>query len=152
VPFLNTSLFLLLRSKPVGIDRFCNKIWWFDGTGSMSALSTVPFDTTAMTTTTADDGTESASSASYGTGRLYIQGSTAEERRRLGIKFGVPEEEIAERRKKEEGEEGLLEEGEWGVYDEPDKVRFARAFISSSRSCVCTWMGWKLIARLSFSF
>lgn len=67
--------------------------------------------------------------ASYhvSTGRLYIQGGSSEERRKLGDKAKVPESEIEDRRRKEEGDDGMLEDGEWAVYDDADQVRITFA-------------------------
>lgn len=95
-----------LRSRPLGYDRFGNKIWWFDGIGSGTPLSTSP---------SADAG------AGYGTGRLYIQGVDEEEIDWLVISGEVEKGYIEGRRGKEEGER--LGAGEWGLYDTPEQVR-----------------------------
>ena len=96
-----------LRSRPLGYDRFGNKIWWFDGIGSGTPLSTSP---------SADAG------VGYGTGRLYIQGVDEEEIDWLVISGEVEKGYIEGRRGKEEGER--LSAGEWGVYDTPEQVCF----------------------------
>ncbi|KIK82429.1 hypothetical protein PAXRUDRAFT_64788, partial [Paxillus rubicundulus Ve08.2h10] len=44
-----------IRVKPLGKDRFHNRIWWFDGMGSMSLLG-------------------SGGVVQYGTGRIFLQG------------------------------------------------------------------------------
>ena len=92
-----------LRSRPLGWDRFGNKIWWFDGIGSGTPLST---------SVLAEGG--------YGTGRIYIQGVDSDEVDWLAISGEVEKGYIEERRGKEEGEK--LGEGEWGVYDTPEQV------------------------------
>jgi bromodomain adjacent to zinc finger domain protein 1A len=96
-----------LRSRPLGYDRFGNKVWWFDGIGSGVPLS-------------------STTEGGYGTGRIYVQGVEKEDVEYLGIGAEVAQGYIEERRKKEEGER--LSEGEWGVYDTPEQVR-SRRFI-----------------------
>jgi bromodomain adjacent to zinc finger domain protein 1A len=108
-----------LRSRPLGYDRFGNKIWWFDGIGSGTPLSTSP---------AADAG---GGGGGYGTGRLYIQGVDDEEIDWLVISGEVEKGYIEGRRAKEEGER--LGAGEWGVYDTPEQVRFS-VFLNSLSS------------------
>ncbi|WVQ97999.1 hypothetical protein IAU59_005119 [Kwoniella sp. CBS 9459] len=97
-----------LRSRPLGQDRFGNKIWWMDGLGSAPI-----FDVNGKMT--------------FGTGRLYLQGVDDEEAETLrGAAGAVIEEEVdtgvvAERRTKEEGE-GRLTPGQWAIYDTPDQL------------------------------
>lgn len=98
-----------LRARPLGSDRYCNKVWWMDGLGSAPLVGS--------------DG-----KVCYGTGRLYLQG--AED---LDLEFArlaavaandgeeVPSEAVNERRDKEEGE-GKLAPGEWASYDTPEQV------------------------------
>jgi len=93
-----------LRSRPLGYDRFGNKVWWFDGIGSGTPLITPT----------------SAEGVGYGTGRIYVQGVDAEEIDWLIISGEVEKGYIEGRRGKEEG--GKLGEGEWGVYDTPEQV------------------------------
>jgi hypothetical protein len=90
-----------IRVKPLGKDRFYNRIWWFDGMGSASLLG-------------------SGGVVQYGTGRLFIQGPSEFDIEIL--KRRDPEEGIEERRKEEEGEDGVLAIGEWGVYSEIEEV------------------------------
>lgn len=89
-----------VRVKPLGRDRFYNRIWWFDGMGSASLVG-------------------SGGVAQYGTGRLFIQGSSEFDIDLLEMR---KEEGIVERRKEEEGEEGMLGPGEWAVYSDLDEV------------------------------
>lgn len=98
------------RSKPLGVDRFGNKVWWLDGMGSSGLIG-------------------QGGGVMWGTGRIYLQGGSEEDRRRYAGKYGVGEEEIRERRGKEEGEEGMLGEGEWAVYEEPGEVSFSSVLI-----------------------
>jgi hypothetical protein len=102
-----------LRSRPLGYDRFGNKIWWFDGIGSGTPLSTSPAD---------GGGGTGGGGGGYGTGRIYIQGVDDEEIDWLVISGEVEKSYIEGRRAKEEGER--LGAGEWGVYDTPEQVRF----------------------------
>lgn len=89
-----------VRVKPMGRDRFYNRIWWFDGLGSASLVG-------------------SGGVAQYGTGRLFIQGPSEFDLELLGQR---PQEEIEERRKDEEGEDGMLGPGEWAVYSDLEEV------------------------------
>ncbi|KAL4267617.1 Chromatin remodeling complex protein [Pleurotus pulmonarius] len=89
-----------VRVKPLGRDRFYNRIWWFDGLGSASLVG-------------------SGGVAQYGTGRLFIQGPSEFDLELLGQR---PPEEIEERRKDEEGEDGMLGSGEWAVYSDLEEL------------------------------
>lgn len=89
-----------VRVKPMGRDRFYNRIWWFDGMGAASLLG-------------------SGGVVQYGTGRLFVQGPSEFDvemlqRREPG--------EVEARRKEEEGEEGMLAVGEWAVYTDLEEV------------------------------
>lgn len=101
-----------VRVKPMGRDRFYNRIWWFDGIGSASLLG-------------------SGGVVQYGTGRLFVQGPSEFDvemlqRREPG--------EIEERRKEEEGEEGMLAVGEWSVYTDLEEVRASLNFIDIQKN------------------
>jgi bromodomain adjacent to zinc finger domain protein 1A len=92
-----------VRVKPMGRDRFYNRIWWFDGMGSASLLG-------------------SGGVVQYGTGRLFVQGPSEFDvemlqRREPG--------EIEARRKDEEGAEGMLAVGEWAVYTDLEEVQYS---------------------------
>ncbi|WWD21446.1 hypothetical protein CI109_105931 [Kwoniella shandongensis] len=97
-----------LRSRPLGVDRFGNKIWWMDGLGSAPLVG-------------------EGGKITWGTGRLYIQGVDEEEEELLRsaasavIEEEVEKEVVEERREKEEGE-GRLKAGEWGCYDSPEQL------------------------------
>ncbi|WVF69958.1 hypothetical protein IAT40_004743 [Kwoniella sp. CBS 6097] len=97
-----------LRSRPLGQDRFGNKVWWMDGLGSAPI-----FDPNGK--------------LQFGTGRLYIQGVDDEEIEILrGAAGAAIEEEIDmgvvnERRGKEEAD-GKLTAGQWAIYDTPDQL------------------------------
>jgi len=89
-----------IRVKPLGRDRFYNRIWWFDGMGSASLVA-------------------SGGSVQYGTGRIFIQGPSEFDVENLGRR---DDKEVMERRLEEEGPEGMLGVGEWAVYDTIEEV------------------------------
>jgi bromodomain adjacent to zinc finger domain protein 1A len=93
------KLFGAIRVKPMGKDRFHNRIWWFDGMGSASLLG-------------------SGGSVQYGAGRVFIQGPSEFDVQLLDRADG----DVPARRLDEEGEEGMLGIGEWAVYDNVDEV------------------------------
>lgn len=94
------------RVRPLGQDRFGNKVWWFDGIGSAPLVG-------------------QGGIVVVGTGRLFLQGGTAADRTWWGEKAEFSDEEIQLKREKEEGEEGMLEEGEWAVLEDPEEVCFS---------------------------
>jgi bromodomain adjacent to zinc finger domain protein 1A len=89
-----------VRVKPVGKDRFYNRIWWFDGMGSASLLG-------------------SGGVVQYGTGRIFIQGPSEFDAEILQRRM---DDEIRVRRQEEEGEDGMLEPGQWAVYTDLEEV------------------------------
>ncbi|WWC59314.1 uncharacterized protein I303_101865 [Kwoniella dejecticola CBS 10117] len=99
-----------LRSRPLGYDRFGNKVWWMDGLGSSPILL---------------DG-----KVVVGTGRIYLQGVDPEDEEILrNLASAVVEDEVVlpeyveERRRQEEGQYDRLEPGEWAVYETVDEVK-----------------------------
>lgn len=115
------KLFGAIRVKPMGKDRFHNRIWWFDGMGSASLLG-------------------SGGSVQYGTGRVFVQGASEFDVDLLGGNGG----EVMARRREEEGEEGILGVGEWAVYDTIEEVGcfcLAWAFADVLRQ-VDEFVGW----------
>ncbi|OCF37381.1 hypothetical protein I316_00502 [Kwoniella heveanensis BCC8398] len=97
-----------LRSRPLGLDRFGNKVWWMDGLGSAPVL-------------------DPNGKLTFGTGRLYLQGVDEEDIEILrGAASAAIEEEVdvnvvSERRAKEEGD-GRLAPGQWAIYDNPEQL------------------------------
>lgn len=102
-----------VRVKPLGRDRFYNRIWWFDGMGSASLVG-------------------SGGIALYGTGRLFIQGPSEFDLQQLEKKGLEDNEDIDLRRKEEESEEGMLKSSDWAAYTELEEV--CGHFIPSSTS------------------
>lgn len=119
-----------LRARPLGVDRFGNRVWWMDGLGSSAPLL-------------ADAGAGGSGKYNYGTGRVYLQGVESEDLEYMVLlaASSTDHEEITmdavqARRQKEEGsgEEGVLVPGEWAVYDHPDQVSHSPFSFSLSRS------------------
>jgi hypothetical protein len=94
----------MLRSAPIGRDRFGNKYWWLDGTGTAPLV-------------------DKDSSVIYGTGRIYLQGGSPEDLERRAQEYDFTADELQQKRLTAEGEDGILEEGEWAVFDTPEQVR-----------------------------
>lgn len=95
-----------LRARPLGSDRYGNKVWWMDGLGS----SPLPTDN---------------AKGMWGSARLYLQGADE-----LEVEFArqpaeLTTEELEERRNKDEGLR--LQPGQWAVYDTPEQLE---AFLS----------------------
>lgn len=88
-----------IRVKPLGRDRFYNRVWWFDGMGSASLIG-------------------SGGSIQYGSGRIFLQGPSEFDIEVLERREG----DVRARRLEEEGEEGMLAVGEWAVYDTIEQV------------------------------
>ncbi|CCM00943.1 uncharacterized protein FIBRA_02990 [Fibroporia radiculosa] len=88
-----------VRVKPLGKDRFYNRIWWFDGMGAASLVG-------------------SGGTVQYGTGRIFIQGPSEFDIEILDRR----EEDVSVRRKEEEGGEGMLGVGEWAVFDDLEEI------------------------------
>jgi bromodomain adjacent to zinc finger domain protein 1A len=91
------------RLAPLGRDRFFDKYWWFDGVGIATLVN-------------------SYGQAQYSTGRLYVQGVSAEEWSNVCANHEKGAKSLIERRKKEHTEEGLLKPDEWAVYTEPEQI------------------------------
>jgi bromodomain adjacent to zinc finger domain protein 1A len=109
-----------VRVKPLGKDRFYNRIWWFDGMGSASLLG-------------------SGGIVQYGTGRLFVQGPSAFDQEILDRR---EEGDVRARRLEEEGEDGMLGVGEWAVYADLEEVSGRVAYVGKLGSYMSThrWM------------
>ncbi|KAI0824248.1 chromatin remodeling complex protein [Trametes gibbosa] len=89
-----------VRVKPLGRDRFYNRVWWFDGMGAASLIG-------------------AGGTVQYGTGRIFLQGPSEFDVEVLQRR----EEDVDARRRGEEGEEGMLAVGEWAVYNDLEEVK-----------------------------
>ena len=95
----------VVRLKPLGKDRFHNRYWWFDGVGSSPLIA-------------------SGGAVVYGAGRLFIQGPTEADLDAMERKQrDDPSFSLIERRRDQEGPDGILGIGEWGYYSDPEQVR-----------------------------
>ncbi|KAJ7102222.1 chromatin remodeling complex protein [Mycena belliarum] len=94
------KLLCTIRVKPLGKDRFHNRIWWFDGMGSGSLVG-------------------SGGVTQYGAGRLFIQGPSEFD---IDLLVARTDEGIEERRREEEGVEGMLGPGDWAVYSDQEEL------------------------------
>ncbi|KAH8120133.1 ATP-utilizing chromatin assembly and remodelling N-terminal-domain-containing protein [Phellopilus nigrolimitatus] len=92
----------VIRLKPIGKDRFYNRIWWFDGCGTSSLMG-------------------SGGAVQYGAGRIFIQGPSEFDQEILDRKKG-DEVDIVTRRREEEGDDGMLGMGEWAVFTEVEEL------------------------------
>ena len=97
-----------LRARPLGLDRFGNRVWWMDGLGSAPLMG--------------ENG-----KVTWGTGRLYVQGAEDLEVEFCRIGGEITVEECESRRAKEEGA-GRLAAGEWSSYDSPETVSTSPPF------------------------
>ncbi|KAI5835871.1 hypothetical protein K523DRAFT_359692 [Schizophyllum commune Tattone D] len=88
-----------VRVKPLGRDRFYNRVWWFDGLGSVSLLG-------------------HGGAVQYGTGRIFLQGPSEFDSDILQRR----EEDVEARRLEEETSEGMLGSGDWAVYSEVEEL------------------------------
>lgn len=91
-----------IRVKPMGKDRFHNRIWWFDGLGSGTLVA-------------------GGGGTVWSTGRVFIQGPSELDRDLLD-KREAEDGDVKKRRLEEEGADGMLGVNEWGVYSEPEQV------------------------------
>lgn len=98
-----------IRVKPLGKDRFHNRIWWFDGMGSASLVG-------------------SGGVTLYGTGRVFIQGPSELDLQLLERRAWVENEDLRSRRLFEEGSRGKLQCYHWAEYTTVQEVSTVRRF------------------------
>lgn len=94
------QLFGVGRTRHIGKDRFFNRYWWLDGMGIGTLVT-------------------SNGSTSYGTGRVFVCGPSEFD---LLVIAGKGEGVVATRQKDEDGIDGTLAPGEWGVYAEVQEI------------------------------
>ncbi|KAL0950970.1 hypothetical protein HGRIS_007718 [Hohenbuehelia grisea] len=94
------KLLAVVRVKPLGRDRYYNRVWWFDGMGAGSLVG-------------------SGGVAQYGAGRIFIQGPSEFDLELLGQQ---PQDELQQRRLEEEGPDGMLRPNEWIMYSDLEEL------------------------------
>ena len=96
-----------VRVKPLGRDRFYNRVWWFDGMGAASLIG-------------------AGGTVQYTTARIFVQGASEFDvdllRRR--------DEDVEARRREEEGAEGMLRPHEWAVFADIEDVQAFMAWLN----------------------
>lgn len=102
------QLFGVGRTRHMGKDRFFNRYWWLDGMGIGNLVT-------------------SSGTASYGTGRVFVQGPSEFD---LLVIAGKGEGVVQARQKEEDGADGTLGLGEWGMYSEPQEVEELIAWLN----------------------
>lgn len=107
-----------IRVKPLGRDRFYNRIWWFDGLGSAALLG-------------------SGGVCQYGSGRIFVQGPSETDMDLLRLRQA--EEDIEARRLEEEGEDGILGPTEWAAYSDLEEVSWLRFLRLPSKRMFLSW-------------
>ena len=100
-----------IRVKPMGKDRFHNRIWWFDGLGSGTLVA-------------------SGGGTVWSTGRVFIQGPSELDRDLLDRRE-VEDGDVKKRRLEEEGVDGMLDVNEWAAYSEPEQVEELVAWLNT---------------------
>ena len=100
-----------IRAKPMGKDRFHNRIWWFDGLGSGTLVA-------------------SGGGTVWSTGRVFIQGPSELDQALLD-KREAEDGDVKKRRLEEESAEGMLDVNEWGAYSEPEQVEELVAWLNT---------------------
>lgn len=88
-----------IRLKPLGKDRFHNRVWWFDGCGTSTLVA-------------------NGGNVQYATGRIFIQGPSSIDKETMDRKSDV---DVEARRIEEEGD-GRLHVDEWAVYTDIEEV------------------------------
>jgi bromodomain adjacent to zinc finger domain protein 1A len=100
-----------IRVKPMGKDRFHNRIWWFDGLGAGVLVA-------------------GGGGAVWGAGRLFIQGPSELDQGLLDKKE-AEDGDVKKRRLEEEGVEGMLGVNEWAVYSDAEQVEELVAWLNT---------------------
>ena len=103
----------VVRLKPLGKDRFHNRVWWFDGCGTSSLIG-------------------NGGNVQYATGRLFIQGPSSIDKETMDRKLDV---DVQARRLEEEGE-GRLDVDEWAVYTDIDEVSLCVSLVAGCSSLI----------------
>lgn len=111
------------RTRCLGLDRFCNRYWWFE-------RNAMPYEGRPSSST---------AEAKYANGRLWVQGPddmeragfidlTEEQRKQYHKHFQTTP---AERKKHEEGATHVSNAREWGYYEDPESISQLIAWLDS---------------------
>ena len=101
------QLFGVGRTRHMGKDRFYNRYWWLDGMGIGHLVT-------------------SSGTASYGAGRVFVQGPGEFDVLVIAGRGGA----VQARQKEEDGLDGTLGPGEWGMYSEPKDIEELIAWLN----------------------
>ncbi|KAJ1311804.1 hypothetical protein OPQ81_010269 [Rhizoctonia solani] len=106
------------RMKPLGKDRFHNRVWWFDGIAGVGMGGKVSEGKGHKGKGRAIE--KEREREAQGVGRIFLQGPEKGEWEY--VMNGRDERAMRARRIAEEGEEYMLEPGEWAMYAEPEQI------------------------------
>ncbi|KAG9100533.1 hypothetical protein FRC06_004038 [Ceratobasidium sp. 370] len=106
------------RMKPLGKDRFYNRVWWFDGIAGVGAGKPAGEGKGNKGKGRAVE--KEREREAQGVGRLFVQGPERGEWEY--VMTGRDERVMRARRMGEEGEGCMLEPGEWAMYSEPEQI------------------------------
>ncbi|CAE6428329.1 unnamed protein product [Rhizoctonia solani] len=106
------------RMKPLGKDRFHNRLWWFDGIAGVGMGGRASEGKGNKGKGRAIE--KEREREAQGVGRIFLQGPEKGEWE--FVMNGRDERAVQARRIAEEGEEYMLEPGEWAMYAEPEQV------------------------------
>lgn len=101
----------VLRVKPIGVDRYGNRVWWLDGIGSAGL-----YDASGKVST-------------WGTGRLFLQGADEHDLEHHRSAAELNEVQFLSRRTKEEGD-NILQPGEWAMYDTLEQLEGFKSWLN----------------------
>jgi bromodomain adjacent to zinc finger domain protein 1A len=102
------NLLGVARARPIGKDRFYNKVWWLDGLGGSSLVT-------------------SGGVIAYGSGRIFIQGPSELDWEVLERREAA-DHDVMVRMREDLGEEGVMGVSEWGYFSDPDEVSSSISF------------------------
>ncbi|KAG8737450.1 hypothetical protein FRC10_008167 [Ceratobasidium sp. 414] len=106
------------RMKPLGKDRFYNRVWWFDGIAGVGAGRPAGEGKGNKGKGRAVE--KEREREAQGAGRIFVQGPEKGEWEY--VMTGRDERVVRARRVGEEGEGCMLEPGEWAMYSEPVQI------------------------------
>ncbi|KAG8686844.1 hypothetical protein FRC09_013884, partial [Ceratobasidium sp. 395] len=104
------------RMKPLGKDRFYNRVWWFDGIAGVGKSAGEGKGNKGKGRAVEKEREREA----QGVGRIFVQGPERGEWEY--VMTGRDERIVRARRAGEEGDGCMLEPGEWAMYSEPEQI------------------------------